>query len=603
MRYHRRLAAAFICLATGLGSAATPVIQLGPKPSFGLFQPRVEVEIFADKAGIEPLGPNSNSFLLDTGANGALIYAPAITELIEAGFQNEGQYEEAGVSGTDIFDVSAPYRLDYSGAGATESLEDVRFLSSPGAVDATGLLAIHGIMGMPAMEGRVTTMDNTTRLGTLSMGVSFGDNLPQSSTHRFTVPLEPFEFPIEDQGGPIPTFSTLSTMDVVSRSGTNSRTDKLVLDTGAQVTIISEAIAFGLGLDANGDGSLEDDATSFVPIGGVGGTVNAPVLQIDEFSFTTDQGFELSMQNASVLVRDIHPLIDGVVGADFFTGDGGLDLNFLGGGTGGLGDLLGGDGGLGDLLGGLGDLGDLGGLLDLLGGGGGLGDLLGGGDGGLGDLLGGDLGGLLGGDLGGLLGGGDGGLDDLLGGLLGGGFGSDPFATFPLESYFDAVHFDFREFPAGNGQLVLDVNPEVSATVLNGDGRFDVTDIDDLVNAFGSAALSFDLDGDGGVDANDKALLISEVFRTVSGDTDLDRDVDFADFLGLSAAFGSQGNGWGAGDFDGNGRTDFPDFLAMSSNFGALPAAAVPEPDAGAHLIAALGASLLLLRRRHRSSQ
>ena len=64
------------------------------------------------------------------------------------------------------------------------------------------------------------------------------------------------------------------------------------------------------------------------------------------------------------------------------------------------------------------------------------------------------------------------------------------------------------------------------------------------------------------------------------GDTNLDGSVEFADFLRLSSAFGTQGT-WVDGDFDGDGEVAFPDFLALSGNFGesaSVAVASVPEP-------------------------
>ena len=64
------------------------------------------------------------------------------------------------------------------------------------------------------------------------------------------------------------------------------------------------------------------------------------------------------------------------------------------------------------------------------------------------------------------------------------------------------------------------------------------------------------------------------------GDANLDGDVNFADFLTLSANFGQAGT-WDQGDFDGNGMVQFPDFLALSDNFGTVANASVstvPEP-------------------------
>ena len=530
------LAIAFGFLATSV-FATSPTLDLGAKPAMGLFQPRVSVEILHGEDG-SSLGPNASSFLLDTGASGILIYPPATGELEENGFVNDGTYDEIGVGGVDTYNLSAPYGVSYQGTdGLSHQLENVRMLSGESAPDPTGLMGLNGIIGMPAMTGRVTSIDNRTRDGalSLSMGVEFSDELPATGTHRFTVPLKPLDFPTE--GDIVPTFSPLSTLELIGQHGDVMVSDDIVLDSGAQISIISSAWAIALGLDTDGDGNFENEATNTVPLTGASGTVNAPVVGVDEFRIPTNQGFEMKWTDAEVVVFDIHPTINGVLGADFMTDDGGLDLSLVGGSGSGLGDLLGG-----------GDLGDL------------FGDLFGGGDGGLGDLFGDLLGGGDDGGLGGLgdLLGGLGGLGDL-GGLLGGGGGSDLFASFPLESYFDRVHFDFTDFDNGNGnaELVFDVNPEISVEILNGDHVFDAYDIDDLTEAIGSSQGAFDLDGDGEVTIDDRDLLISDVFNTVYGDSDLDGDVDFTDFLALSGSFG-ESDGWAAGDFDGNGNDRIP---------------------------------------------
>ena len=601
-----------LSLSATFAFAASPNLDLGQKPSIGLFQPRVTVDIATEEGG-SSLGPTSTTFLLDTAANGIVIFPPATTQLADNGFRNEGTYEEAGVSGTSIFQVSAPYHLSYRGSdNIPQTMDDVRFMSAERAVDPTGLMGMNGIVGISSMVGKVTTLDNTSRAGapTLSMGVGFTANLPSSSTTRFTIPFGKAEF-LQHGDGPFPTWhSDLPTVELIANNGDNTFTTPIVFDTGAQRTIISEAMATALGLDANGDGDFLDDASSTVQISGATGGLNAPVLSIEQLSLPTDQGFNLTFNNAEVIVLDIDPSIAGVLGADFISGDGGLDPALLGGG-GDLGNLLGGDG-LGDLLGG----GD-GGLGDLLGGGGGglgdlLGGLLGGGTGGLDDLLGGLLGQADDGDpatdpdpndplagLEDLLGGS--GLEDILGGLGGlggllGGGGADPFASFPLESVFDRVHIDLRE---GDGQLVYDMNPEVSLSILNGDHVFDSKDIDDLTDVLDTSNGRYDLNDDGIVDVADRDSLIGDVFGTVAGDADLDGDVDFLDFLALANGFGKE-NGWAGGDFDGDGQTAFLDFLALANSFGQTSAAAaqsVPEPVTGVLLLAGF-AGLLGMRRR-----
>lgn len=585
----------FVFLGATVIVADGPDLRLGDKPGFGLFQPRITGSVLSDG---QSLGPNSSSFLLDTGASGVLLYPPATTELATAGFENLGQFEEAGLSGTSLFDVSAPYGFQFHGTAGSEVISNIQMLSGATAPDATGLMGLNGIAGMPTMDGRVTSLDNRVRQGALplSMGVEFSDALPATQTHRFTVPLTELAFPAEGDG-PLPTFESLSTLNLISEHQGNLSSDAIVLDSGAQVTIINEAIATRLGLDANGNGDFADEAISTLPLSGATGTIQAPILLVDEMRIPTDQGYELTWSNAQVVVLDIHPRIQGVLGADFMTDDGGLEGSL--GGLGGLGDLTGGVdlNGLGadnfdlegfdltDLFGGI-DLSlfedlfaeaGLGGIIDAED----TSDLTIGELAGIDDLLS-DLTGGLGGELGGLLGGGD------------------VFASFPLESYFDQVHFDFRDFPENGGQLVFDLNPQVSGQVLNGDHVFTVEDIDDLTANLGTAQLAFDVDNDGVVAIEDRELLIRDIFQTVPGDTDLDHDVDFADFLAVSAAFGQENAGWGDGDFDGNGSVEFRDFLALSSNFGITASSTVSSvPEPSTHCFA-WGGLLLAMQFRRR---
>ena len=55
----------------------------------------------------------------------------------------------------------------------------------------------------------------------------------------------------------------------------------------------------------------------------------------------------------------------------------------------------------------------------------------------------------------------------------------------------------------------------------------------------------------------------------IPGDTNGDGNVDFSDFLALSANFGNEVKGGTAsGDFNENGVVEFDDFLQLSGNYG-----------------------------------
>lgn len=59
------------------------------------------------------------------------------------------------------------------------------------------------------------------------------------------------------------------------------------------------------------------------------------------------------------------------------------------------------------------------------------------------------------------------------------------------------------------------------------------------------------------------------VRRTLPGDANLDRSVDFADLISLARSYGSASANWIDGDFDYNDVVDFADLVALTRNFGA----------------------------------
>ena len=110
-----------------------------------------------------------------------------------------------------------------------------------------------------------------------------------------------------------------------------------------------------------------------------------------------------------------------------------------------------------------------------------------------------------------------------------------------------------------------------------------------------------DLDTNNTLDDRDRQLWHT-LDQSSPGDSDLDGDVDFVDFLSLANNFGQSPSSWSQGDYDGNNETNFLDFLALANNFGNAPvaaaAASVPEPSSS--LLAVLALTPFLLTRKRR---
>lgn len=87
------------------------------------------------------------------------------------------------------------------------------------------------------------------------------------------------------------------------------------------------------------------------------------------------------------------------------------------------------------------------------------------------------------------------------------------------------------------------------------------------------------------------------------GDLDGNGEVEFADFLTLSANFGNEVADHTLGDVDCNGMVEFADFLILSANFGGGGAGteSIPEPTGRLMMgLAGLATSLWIRRRRPR---
>ena len=316
------------------GSAsAQRFIELGISDAFAAGQPVVSVEVFRDSAGTSSLGPSSGTefFVLDTGANGILMDGNAFASVSSAGYETVSVYDEQGVAGFTPMDVSESYRFDYTDTdGAPLTIQNARIMSNP-ELDFGSTAGFFGLVGMPGMVNRTVSMDFTGEwssfggelgLGTFSPPVTFSDAPPPGEGHRYHVPLRLQEFPqsgLRNPEDPPPTWAPLPFAPVNLNHFGKSFTGELLVDTGAQMSILSTETALALGLDENGNGSFFDEAVLTVEVGGVGGTVEMPVLAVQSGAVLTDEGVELRWNELAVGVLDIDPSIPGIFGMNFLT--------------------------------------------------------------------------------------------------------------------------------------------------------------------------------------------------------------------------------------------------------------------------------------------
>jgi predicted aspartyl protease len=307
----------------GPSASAGQYIDLGISDGLALDQPRVAVEVI-DNSGGSPhvLGPEFfNTFLLDTGATGVLAVGGAASELMAAGYQTDAIYLEQGVAGFTPMNLSAPYQVDFSASDFTRrTIDNVRMMANTDL----NFGGFSGIMGMPAMVGRTMTMDFTTwsDQSDFYMRTQLSPTPPPDTGHHYHVPLELREFPTSGQinpEDPVPTFAPLPFAPVVMKHDGETAGGQFVVDTGAQLTIISSAVAFELGLDADGNGSFDEEKLDELEVGGIGGTVLMPILEAGTLGIQTTEGVSLEWSGMNVGVLDIDESIAGVLGMDVIT--------------------------------------------------------------------------------------------------------------------------------------------------------------------------------------------------------------------------------------------------------------------------------------------
>ena len=293
-----------------LRAATAGIIDLGLSDEFTLSQPVVQVQVGT-------LGPlDLNEYLLDTGASGILAGINSSAELRSLGLVTEATYVDFGVAGPQSTGVSAAYDFHFAGTdGVPRTLPGARMQTS------TGNFAFYaGIAGMPLMTGRTVGFDLAAQadMNALRIGVAF--DVPMSPTlaaNQVSVPLTMYQFPASGQQNPtdpLPENAALPFAPVRLQYGATTGTAGFLLDTGAQQCILSQAMAFDLGLDVNGNGTLDDEALTFQTVAGVGGSIEIPVLRIDALSLRAANDVELMFRDITVGIIDIDPALPGVLG-------------------------------------------------------------------------------------------------------------------------------------------------------------------------------------------------------------------------------------------------------------------------------------------------
>ena len=273
------------------------------------------------------LGPSIfNTFLLDTGSTSILSAADATGDLEGSGLYQVYpiQYLEQGVGGYTAMDVSYPYQFYFAGTnGVPYEISNTQILSSEDL--QFSFLGPDGIVGMPAMTDRFTNIDMTgwedpQDVSDLSIKTDFptGTDIPTDSGHWYQVPVNLVDFPNDGQlpGGPIPTSAPLAMIPVTIRDNGHEVTSNFLLDTGAQLSMVSPDVAQALNLDLN-------HPSGSIDVGGVGGTVTVPLVPVDQLDVKATNGTSLAWSNLQVGVLDLSvpggPTIGGVFGMDFLT--------------------------------------------------------------------------------------------------------------------------------------------------------------------------------------------------------------------------------------------------------------------------------------------
>jgi glycosidase len=144
---------------------------------------------------------------------------------------------------------------------------------------------------------------------------------------------------------------------------------------------------------------------------------------------------------------------------------------------------------------------------------------------------------------------------------------------------------------ASNEQNVLNAYTDLLLKRADLDGSLssNISDMGNLYDSFGNVSWTMDLDVNNLVDIDDVKTMVTELFRTLPGDFNLDGLVDTADYVIARKSSGSSGMRYYNGDADYDGDVDSSDLGIWQQNYGFIRqplsasggggAGLVPEPS------------------------
>ena len=141
----------------------------------------------------------------------------------------------------------------------------------------------------------------------------------------------------------------------------------------------------------------------------------------------------------------------------------------------------------------------------------------------------------------------------------------------------------------------------------NGNGMRDVADLDLLASAMGGDDATFDLNGDGNVNFEDRRMWVEELSNTFVGDANFDGQFNSSDFVTVFGAAKYEKNEpatWAEGDWNGDGVFSSSDFVAAFGGGGYESGPregglqTVPEPSSIALILFGVVGFARVIRRK-----